>query len=184
MRVPVLLPLLPEVPRHVPVHYRLHDGDALARERREAAAARSAPVSAAAARAGRAGRGPGTRWTSPAPAPSLRPRRTFTLPPESGPNSAILLNILHRRGRRPQPRRAQLPPRPGPAPPQRSAQPRGPGARVASRGRGGAVTGRLLAAGWPRAPARPPPRPARAASGAQTAERGAERREAVCGWWL
>ena len=48
MRVPVLLPLLPEVPRHVPVHYRLHDGDALARERREAAAARSAPVSAAA----------------------------------------------------------------------------------------------------------------------------------------
>lgn len=25
--------------------------------------------------------------------------RTFTLPPESGPNSAILLNILHRKGR-------------------------------------------------------------------------------------
>lgn len=73
MRVPVLLPLLPEVPRHVPVHYRLHDGDALARERREAAAARTAPVSAAAARAGRAGRGPGTRRAAPRPPrPSAR----------------------------------------------------------------------------------------------------------------
>ena len=179
MRVPVLLPLLPEVPRHVPVHYRLHDGDALARERREAAAARSAPVSAAAARAGRAGRGPGTRRTSPAPAPSLRPRRTFTLPPESGPNSAILLNILHRRGRRPQPRRAQLPPRPGPAPPQRSAALSPAAPAPASRHGGGAVPSR--GAGWPRAPARPPPRPT---SGALMAERGAERREGVCGWWF
>lgn len=123
--VTILFSLLPKIPRDVPVHDRLHDGDAL-REKEHKRARRVQRCAAA----------PPPRGPSPA---GGRRGRTFTLPPESGPNSAILLNILPggaaRRRRRPRPPPSPLPP---PPPPRARHPPRLPGrgraAAAASRG--------------------------------------------------
>lgn len=126
--VTILLPLLPEVPRDVPVHDRLHDGNAL-REKEHKRARRVQRRCRAAPRG-----------------PSPVSGRTFTLPPESGPNSAILLNILPggaaRRRRHPRPPRPTPPPLP--PPPRDRHPPRlpGRGRAAAAAGRGGTGAGR------------------------------------------